>query len=197
MKSNLALFDFDGTISKTNSMIEFLKFYKGSQKLILAFVKHTHWIILMYLGIVAKWRVKEKIWISLFSNTHLETFNEVSTSFSLEILPSILYKSAVNQIKQHKINHDRIVVVSASAENWLKPWCDMQQIELISTRLEVKNGVVTGKIDGKNCNGKEKAKRIKQAINLNEYDSIYAYGDSAGDKQMLALATYTYYKNFK
>jgi phosphatidylglycerophosphatase C len=63
--------------------------------------------------------------------------------------------------------------------------------------LEVKNGVVTGKIDGKNCNGKEKAKRIKQAINLNEYDSIYAYGDSAGDKQMLALATYTYYKNFK
>lgn len=197
MKQNLALFDFDGTISRKDSMIEFLKFYKGKRKVILAFVQHIHWLVLMYLGLVENWKVKEKIWVALIGNTKLESFNKSAEKFSLEVLSELIYEKALNQIKKHQNNNDRVIIISASAENWLKPWCEVHQLELISTQLEVENEVITGRLKGNNCNGNEKVNRIKQVINLNDYEEIYAYGNSSGDKEMLALATHSHYKVFK
>ena len=34
----------------------------------------------------------------------------------------------------------------------------------------------------------KRAKRIKEKIDLDQYDMVYAYGDSRGDREMLALA---------
>ncbi len=197
MKQNLALFDFDGTISKKDSMMEFMKFLKGKNKLYLSFFINSHWLILMYLGLIERSSVKEKIWTYLFGNIKLEEFNLLAKKFSMEILPSILYQSALDQIETHKKNGDRIIIVTASAENWLKPWCDFNQLELICTQMEVKKGRLTGKIKGENCNGLEKVNRIRQIINLDEFDKIYAYGNSAGDKAMLNLATHQFYNHFK
>ena len=71
------------------------------------------------------------------------------------------------------------------------------EIGLISTQLETINDKLTGNIAGKNCNGEEKATRIRSIYNLAEFDEIYCYGDSNGDKQMLALGTKTFYKPFR
>jgi phosphatidylglycerophosphatase C len=48
----------------------------------------------------------------------------------------------------------------------------------------------------RNCYGEEKVRRIKTSYNLDEFDHIYAYGDSEGDKAMLDLAHERYYKHF-
>ena len=53
----------------------------------------------------------------------------------------------------------------------------------------------TTKID--NNNAEEKVARIKAAYNLADYDEIYCYGDSNGDKAMLALGTKAFYKPFR
>jgi phosphoserine phosphatase len=45
-------------------------------------------------------------------------------------------------------------------------------------------------------NFEEKLIQIKKVINLNEYNEIYAYGDSDGDKKMLEIATKSFYKYF-
>lgn len=177
--------------------MEFMKFLKGKNKLYLSFFINSHWLILMYLGLIERSSVKEKIWTYLFGNIKLEEFNLLAKKFSMEILPSILYQSALDQIETHKKNGDRIIIVTASAENWLKPWCDFNQLELICTQMEVKKGRLTGKIKGENCNGLEKVNRIRQIINLDEFDKIYAYGNSAGDKAMLNLATHQFYNHFK
>ncbi len=197
MKQNLALFDFDGTISYRDSMIEFLKYLKGTDKLYKIFFLHSHWLILMYLGLIKKYKVKEKIWVKIFGSTKIDEFNQRAKQFALEVLPTFLFQSAINQIKKHKEEGDRVIVVSASAENWLQPWCEINELELISTVLEVQNGRLTGHIEGKNCNGLEKVVRIKQQINLNKFDKIYAYGNSKGDIPMLNLATHQFFNHFK
>jgi len=47
-----------------------------------------------------------------------------------------------------------------------------------------------------NCNGKEKVSRIKEAFNLADFETVYAYGDSSGDKEMLAIATHAHFRPF-
>ena len=197
MKQSLALFDFDGTICKKDSMIEFLKYYCGNKKLYWAFTKHIHWLIPMYCGLIEKWRVKEKIWVYLLGNIDEKEFNKSAEFFSINILPKMLYKDAIDKIKFHQLNNDTVVVITASAANWVNPWCKTFNLELISTCLEIKNGKVTGKIDGKNCNGSEKVRRIKQIFDLSDFKYIYAYGNSKGDKEMLKLASHPFYKFFQ
>ena len=87
-----------------------------------------------------------------------------------------------------------MVVVTASCSNWIRAWTNSMNLELIATELEVVDGKITGRIKGKNCYGPEKEKRIKLYVELNEFDSVIAYGDSAGDQQMLDMADIKYYR---
>jgi len=87
-----------------------------------------------------------------------------------------------------------VAVVSASPENWVKPWCDAHGVHCISTRLAVNNGTISGKIQGKNCYGPEKVTRINEAFNLADFSDIVAYGDSKGDREMLRLAYESHFR---
>jgi len=40
-------------------------------------------------------------------------------------------------------------------------------------------------------------RRILAAYDLSQYDEVYAYGDTKGDKPMLGLATIAFYKPFR
>jgi phosphatidylglycerophosphatase C len=90
-----------------------------------------------------------------------------------------------------------VIVVSASAESWIAPWAASHQLELLCTKLEVVHGKITGKIAGENCNGAEKVSRIKAHLDINDYGRIIVYGDSKGDREMLALGTESHYKPFR
>jgi len=68
---------------------------------------------------------------------------------------------------------------------------------LISTEIEVVDDRLTGRLACENCYGPEKVKRIHLLLSLRDYDPIYAYGDSTGDKEMLALTKHSHYKHFK
>jgi HAD superfamily hydrolase (TIGR01490 family) len=197
LKQNLALFDFDGTISKKDSMREFLKFYYGNKGVYKAYLANAHWLTLMFVGLIDKGEVKEKIWIYLFNNILQKEFENKAHFFSTEILPTFLYQQAIEKITEHRNRGDRLIIVSASAEEWLKPWCQLHKIELIATQLEKKDGKLTGKMASKNCKGPEKIRRIKELLDFNDYQSIYAYGDSDGDKEMLSIATFPFYRKFK
>lgn len=94
----------------------------------------------------------------------------------------------------HKRQGDTVVVVSASIDLWLKDWCKAQQADLIATMLEVKDGRISGRFLTKNCNGREKVRRIEERFNLSDFDYTYAYGDRPGDRPMLAMANERYYR---
>ena len=67
--------------------------------------------------------------------------------------------------------------------------------EVIASELEVVEGVVTGRLKGLNCWGPEKTRRLKESIGETTY-TLYAYGNSRGDKELLEMADYPFYKTF-
>ena len=88
-----------------------------------------------------------------------------------------------------------VLVVSASIDNWVKPF--FHGVKVVGTQVEVKDGRLTGHFLTKNCYGQEKVNRILALYpHRNEYELI-AYGDSAGDKEMLAFADEAHYKPFR
>jgi len=62
---------------------------------------------------------------------------------------------------------------------------------------KIKNGIVTGKFSTKNYYGIEKANRVQEQYNLDDYDHIYTYDDNRGDKELLELAYEHSYKPFR
>ena len=60
-------------------------------------------------------------------------------------------------------------------------------LKLITSKLEIVNNKITGKFKTKNCFGIEKVNRIKEKINLENYDKIVVFGNGKGDYEMLQL----------
>jgi phosphatidylglycerophosphatase C len=193
----IAFFDFDGTITTKDSFIEFIKFYRGAKRFYFGFLLYSPFLIAFKLKLIPNYTAKQKVLAHYFKGEDVSKFQSQCDTFANEVLPELVRPKALTEIDRLKRAGVRVVVVSASAENWIKAWADKQNLELLGTRLEIKDGKITGRIEGKNCYGEEKVCRIKEDIDLADYDDIYAYGDSSGDKQMLALARHAFYKPFR
>ena len=195
-KKNLALFDFDGTISFKDSLLEFIKFRKGKRSFYINMMLLVPFFVLMKLGVLSNHRVKELVLSWFFKGEKKESFLETSKAFSRQVIPKIIKQDALDCIYNHLNNGDLVVVVSATMDVWLQDWCDSLGLELISSRLKFENDIFTGKLATPNCSGQEKVKRVKDSIPLENYQTIYAYGNSGGDKPMLNMADKSFYKNF-
>ena len=99
-------------------------------------------------------------------------------------------------MRWHQQEGHRVVVVSAMFKLVLQDWCAANHVELLATGLETKKDRLTGNFSTKNCYGEEKADRVRKAGLLYSNPYIYAYGDSEGDKALLALADEAFYRRF-
>lgn len=196
MKKEIAFFDFDGTITTKDTFLEFIKFTKGSFRFYFGFVLNLPYLIGYKLKLISNQTAKEKILQFFFRNTTVEAFKKNCNNFSTKVLPKLIRPKALQEIMRLKEKNIVVVIVSASPEDWVKPWANQLKLESITTKLEIYNDRITGKILGKNCHGNEKVSRIKEAFSLTDYIIVAAYGDSKGDKPMLALAQKAYYRPF-
>ena len=185
---NLALFDFDGTLTSKDSLVGFLKYSVSGYRYLINMLRFLPYLILWKLKLMDNGIAKEHLFRIFFKGTNEDIFKAKAKEFSLNELDTMMNEQRVEILKKHQINGDRVIVVSASMRCWLEPWCDKNGIELISTRLEFKNGYFTGRFSTKNCDKEEKTRRIKELLDIKDYESIYAYGDSSGDDDMLKLA---------
>ncbi|ASU35119.1 HAD-IB family hydrolase [Mucilaginibacter xinganensis] len=193
----IAFFDFDGTITTKDTLFEVIKYQKGKAGFYTGFLLNSPVLVALKLKLISNQAAKEKILRYFFRGTELKVFQQGCDQFIDHALPSMLRSGAMDEINRLKAAGFEIVVVSASPLNWIKKWTVAEGLGLIATRLQEINGVITGNIDGINNNMEEKASRIRAQFNLAEYEAIYCYGDSSGDKAMLALATKAFYKPFR
>ena len=70
-------------------------------------------------------------------------------------------------------------------------------IEIAGTQIEVINGKLTGRFLTRNCYGKEKVGRLLQLYPDRKSYRLIAYGDSRGDRELLAFADESHYREFK
>ncbi|MBS1664287.1 MAG: HAD-IB family hydrolase [Bacteroidetes bacterium] len=199
MSRSIAFFDFDGTITTKDTLLEFIKFSKGTLPFYLGFALNSPWLVAYRLKLISNQAAKERILTWFFGKTPLKAFQETCDRFSDQEIPALLRPKAVQEIRQLQEKGFEVVIVSASPENWLRKWTQSMDLKLIATKLEIKEvkQTLTGKIQGINCHGKEKVRRIQEAYTLEDYHAIHAYGDTSGDKPMLALAQHPFYKPFR
>jgi len=193
----LSIFDFDGTITTDDSLIKLIRFAVGDVKTAWGMLLLSPMLITYKLKLIPNYKAKQWMLSYFFKGMDEQHFLKVTEEYSLKHIDTILRQKAMEKIAWHKEQGHKVVIVSASIECWLKPWCDKNDLDLIATKLEIKDGIVTGKLLTKNCYGIEKANRVRKAYNLSRYEHIYAYGDSRGDRELLALANESFYKPFR
>jgi len=196
MNQKIAFFDFDGTITTHDSLMKFIRFAVGSRKFLIGCLILSPLLILYKLKFIPNDVAKQQMLSYFFKGWAESVFNKIATKYSLEEISHIVRPKAMQRIMWHKNEGHTVVVVSASLESWLAPWCQQNGMDVIATQFEILDGIVTGLFLSKNCYGAEKSIRIREKYNLNEFEYIYAYGDSSGDNEMLALADEKYYKPF-
>ncbi|MGA9756683.1 MAG: HAD-IB family hydrolase [Desulfobaccales bacterium] len=184
----IAFFDFDGTITARDSFIDFLIYATGYLNFIAGLCILSPALLAFKCNFIPNWRAKEIVLSHFFKSWELEEFRTLASKYARERLPRIIRTTAMQRIAWHKSQGDRVVVVTAAIDCWIMDWCGRNGLDLLATQLEVAEGRLTGRLGTKNCYGPEKVRRIKAAYNLEEFSRIYAYGDSPGDREMLALA---------
>ena len=193
----IAFFDFDGTITYKDSLLEFIKYSKGKERFYLGFLFNSPYIVSYKLKLISNQSAKEKVLTYFYRNMPLSNFQQLCDSFAANVLPKLIRPKALEEIRKLQTAGTEVVIVSASPYNWIQKWADSMGIRVISTELETVDDKLTGKLGCKNCYGEEKVRRIKEVYNLSNYDEVFAYGDTRGDLPMLQLATSSFYKPFR
>lgn len=183
----IAFFDFDGTITRGDSFALFLKFLL-KHKFYIKILQNIPTLLLYKCGLLDNNTAKQNVLQSCIKGLTLEELQCKCNAFT-DILEAYCKDSALQKMRWHKDQGHHVVLVSASFEEYLKPLCQRWGIDLLATTMEVQDGVMTGKFSKPNCYGVQKEIRIKEAYDITQYQSIYAYGDTRGDKEMLALAS--------
>ena len=216
---NIAFFDFDGTIAKGDSLLAFVAFVRGKKRLYWGLFSRCFILIGYALGLISNTKAKQAVMRYFFANMDYKEFLQECERFCPD-LESRLKPAALARLQWHKDRGDVVVMVSASFEEYLAPLCARLGMECIGTRLAtqtqnkdsrggdsvlgshsddfetLESTFLSGEFATPNCYGEQKAVRIKARYDLSSYEEIYAYGDSKGDRAMLALATHAFYKPF-
>lgn len=197
IKQTIALFDFDGTITTKDTFVAFIKFSKGAVACYSGFLLFTPLLIAMKLRLYPNWKAKQKLFAYFFKGETIDQFEAWGCGFAT-VIDKLLRQEALGAIERHRFHAQKCYIVSASIENWIRPWADRAGFEaVIATKIEVDgNGRLTGRFSSKNCHGQEKVNRVKETIpDFSIYKTI-AYGDSNGDRALLAFADEAFYRTF-
>lgn len=124
-------------------------------------------------------------------------FSRRAQAYAAQRVPQILRPKGLECLRAHREQGHRVVVISASPEDWIAPWCASEGVECLATRLARRDGELPGAIVGDNCRNGEKVRRLCELLELSAYGEIHAYGDSAGDREMLAIADYPNFRPFQ
>lgn len=189
-----AAFDFDGTLTRRDSLLPFLRYTLGTPRLLANIAAVSLALTRYVLGLMANDRAKEILLTRCLGGDSAERIAEYGRRFARDRLPRLLHPETMALMEAHRQAGHVCVLVSASPGFYLRPWAEDAGFQhVICTELEVDDaGRLTGRLAGGNCYGAEKARRLK-AI-LPDDVELHAYGDSPGDRAMLALADRGWYR---
>ena len=190
MKRKVALFDFDGTLTRHDTLVTFSVHAVGRRKFFWAMCWSLPWIVGWKCGILSNSKAKERLFGCLYRGMPLSYFDEKAHSF-VSVVDRDIRPEGIAVLDSHRCSGDDIYIVSASIDRWIIPWARRYGIRnVIATKPEIdaSTGILTGRFLTPNCHGVEKVRRISKEINDIDSCDVWAYGDSSGDDAMLAIA---------
>ncbi|ALN60988.1 HAD-superhydrolase, subIB family protein [Lysobacter antibioticus] len=191
---DLALFDFDGTITFDETFPGFVRATVDRRTLVLGQVLLAPYVVGYKLGIVSGLTVRKRIVAFGYRGRPEHEVRAAGARHAREVVARQIRPEALERIQWHRQRGDRVVVVTASLDLFVAAWCEDQGLEFICSYLESRDGVLTGRYRDRDCCGPEKPRRVRERIDLDDYATVYAYGDTVEDLDLLDLAHRKYYR---
>lgn len=204
-RKKIYAFDFDGTLTRHDSLIDFIAFSRGRITLAYGLLMFLPLIVLMKLHLYDNGKCKERLFHFFFHDVDEGYFNDLCEHFARR-RARIIRAKGMQRVKEAVREGCDVLIVSASVDNWVRPFFEQAgltttgqhpQVRIVGTRAEVHGSWLTGHFATPNCYGAEKVRRITQLYPYREEYRLIAFGDSRGDKEMMDFADEKYYKSFK
>ena len=206
MKKKVYLFDFDGTLTSADTLLEFIRYACGRRRFFIGFALFSPLLVLMKLHLYPNYRAKQRLFAWYFKGMSIDNFDHVCQRFAHHN-QRLMRQKALDKLREIFHYNETLCVVSASIDNWVRPFFDniskasRSDFRVIGTEVEVDtDGVLTGRFRTHNCYGAEKVRRVLEAmpqLKSNRDDFwVIACGDSRGDKELLEFADEAHFKPF-
>lgn len=189
-KKYVAFFDLDHTILNVSSGALIIRYLSDK-----GFLRFKHQFHFVAATILAKARLITQhqamsIIIRLWKNLSLSETIEGNEVFFQEYIVAQIRDGAQREISRHRTNNAAVVLLSASIPSICEKIGDYFDLDdILCTRLEIRNGIYTGKIDGRYCHGKEKAVQAELWCRSNGFSlkDAWYYGDDYEDRHILSI----------
>lgn len=191
---DLALFDFDGTITDRETMPDFMRMAVRPGRLASGRLVLLPLFLGYRAGIVSGSAIRSAICSWGFRRVPMRELEAHGRRFADEFLPTTLRPEAMARIAWHQARGDVVVVVSGGLDLYLEPWCRARGLHLLCSSLEQRDGMATGRYEGRQCVRAEKTRRVAERFPLAAYSRIFAYGDTKEDDELLAMAHEPYFR---
>ncbi len=197
----VAAFDFDGTLTRRDTLLPFLARGLGWPRFLLALLKCSPWLLAYALRLVRNDVAKQKLMLATLKGRSTQEMEDWVARWLAHDFPGELQDWTLAQLTQHQQAGHCCVMVSASPDIYLGRVANQLGFDaLICTEMAVEGGSLTGYMRTPNCHGEQKVLRL-QAWMLERFGAelanavtIHAYGDTAGDKPMLRMAGQAWYR---
>ena len=196
-RQTIAIFDFDGTLIRKDSLSDFLVFVFGYRGIILRSLPLVATLFLYACGFLSAQSAKEKILSRFIRGKDEKAFAATCEAYARERIPQIVREDALRKAKWHKARGHRLIIASASPENWILPWAKTEGFdEVIASKLQLCGSKLTGLFSAPNCAGEEKKRRFLKFYPERESYFLYVYTDSKKDQPLLSMADKAFFKRF-
>ena len=191
--TTIAAFDFDATLTQRDSVVPFLRAVAGTRRLVGGLLVRPHQVVP-----AAARRDRDSL-RAIASRAALRgvarvDFESHASELAARIIDGGLRRDTADRLRWHRQQGHRILVVSASYEQYVRIVGDHLGVDqVLATRVGFDGSDrCTGRLVGRNCRAEEKVRRLSEwmrSIDLDRHDAtIWAYGDSNGDRAMLEFA---------
>lgn len=198
---HVAAFDFDGTLTRGDSLLPFLAGALGWPRFAAALLKSLPWLAGHAFGVVRNDVAKARLFKAVWTGVPVATAQAWAARWAEHQLPGLLQDWTLRRLAWHQAAGHCCVIVSASPSIYLQAAADRLGMDgLVCTELDIEGGRLTGAMRTPNCHGEQKVMRLQawladrfSAAELDGF-TLYAYGDTAGDRPMLAMADHAWYR---
>lgn len=185
----VAAFDLDGTLTRRDCVTPFLRRAAGAQ-LAVAMLRHP---VELAKALARRDRdALKEIAVGSLRGATVSDLESLGAPYARQVREQWMREDTLARLEWHQEQGDLTLIVSASFENYARPLGELLGVDdVLSTRLEMdRGGRCTGRLDGPNCRGPEKAHRLRAWLSERGLEDavLWAYGDSAGDRELLAMA---------
>ena len=187
-RRQVVAFDFDGTITKRDTLAGFLTFVGGQRAVATAVARESAILARGLRSSAERNAAKERLLGRVLGGRHVDEVTEAGARYA-ERLPQRFRPESVAEIADHREAGRTLVIVSASLVYYLRPLAaDLGFADVIGVEMHTDDaGRLTGALAGPNVRREEKERRLREWLGDAPVE-LWAYGDSAGDEHLLAMA---------